>query len=294
VIKQDDQCKPFNFWQWHLLLCAMAIVSITMHTSFFHLHRILVSFDSSFLHTFEHLLGLWSFDSPKGHFTHKQISIPIAFNDIGLISIGTIASTTSLGSLSQPHFGQVWGWSATLGKVGDLESSGTPDCLELDSKGKNTSHWGVLGVFGKVLKRRYRKCPRIGNSDICSPSYGQKEGPGVKLAVWLPTTKSRESMPSRQRATTSVQTSSRSKSAIESYGGSKFRESCRDNFGTISGLHFGTPGNLCHLDVGAAERRRVYYMGDGGGIPRVQAVMSLVVRSARALSQHQRVSRKEN
>jgi hypothetical protein len=36
--------------------------------------------------------------------------------------------------------------------------------------------------------------------------------------------------------------------------------------GTISGLHFGSPGNLCHLDVGAAERRRVYYREYGGGI----------------------------
>jgi hypothetical protein len=35
---------------------------------------------------------------------------------------------------------------------------------------------GVLGVIGKFLKRRYRKCPRIGNSDICSPSYGQMKG----------------------------------------------------------------------------------------------------------------------
>jgi hypothetical protein len=78
--------------------------------------------------------------------------------------------------VSHPYFGQVWGWSPTLGKVGDLESSGTPECSELDSKGQNTSHWGVLGVIGKVLKRRYRKCPRIGNSDICSPSYGQKKG----------------------------------------------------------------------------------------------------------------------
>jgi hypothetical protein len=26
----------------------------------------------------------------------------------------------------------------------------------------------------KVLKRRYRKWPRIGHLDICSPSYGQK------------------------------------------------------------------------------------------------------------------------
>jgi hypothetical protein len=61
-------------------------------------------------------------------------------------------------------------------KSWDWESTGTPECSELDSKEKNTSHWGVLGVIGKVLKRRYRKCPRIGNSDIFSPSYGQKKG----------------------------------------------------------------------------------------------------------------------
>jgi len=61
-------------------------------------------------------------------------------------------------------------------KVGDLESSGTLECLEFNSKAQNTLHWGVLGVIGKVLKRRYRKWPRIGNSDICSPSYWQKKG----------------------------------------------------------------------------------------------------------------------
>jgi hypothetical protein len=33
-----------------------------------------------------------------------------------------------------------------------------------------------LGVIGKVLKCRYRKWPRIGHLDICSPSYGQKKG----------------------------------------------------------------------------------------------------------------------
>jgi hypothetical protein len=61
-------------------------------------------------------------------------------------------------------------------KVGDLESSGTPECLEFDNKAQNITHWGVLGVIGKVLKRRYRKWPRIGHLDICSPSYGQKKG----------------------------------------------------------------------------------------------------------------------
>jgi len=61
-------------------------------------------------------------------------------------------------------------------KVGDLESSGTPECVEFDSKAQNTLHWGDLGVIEKVLKCRYRKWPRIGHLDICSPSYGQKKG----------------------------------------------------------------------------------------------------------------------
>jgi hypothetical protein len=78
--------------------------------------------------------------------------------------------------MSHPYFGKVWAWSPTLGKSWDLESFGTPKCSELNKKGQKTSHWGVLGVVGKVLKRRYRKCPRIGNSDICSPSYGKKKG----------------------------------------------------------------------------------------------------------------------
>jgi hypothetical protein len=61
-------------------------------------------------------------------------------------------------------------------KVGNLESSGTLECLEFDSKAQNTSHWGVLDVIVKVLKRRYRKCPCIGHLDIRSSSYGQKKG----------------------------------------------------------------------------------------------------------------------
>jgi hypothetical protein len=61
-------------------------------------------------------------------------------------------------------------------KVGDLESSGTSKCLEFDNKAQNTSHWGVIGVIGKVLKCRCPKWPRIGHLDICSPSYEQKKG----------------------------------------------------------------------------------------------------------------------
>jgi hypothetical protein len=83
-----------------------------------------------------------------------------------------------LGSIlcRNPTLAKCGGWSPTLGKSEDLESFGTPECLELNNKAQNTSHWGVLCAIGKVLKRRCRKWPRIGHLDICSPSYGQKKG----------------------------------------------------------------------------------------------------------------------
>jgi len=44
----------------------------------------------------------------------------------------------------------------------------------------------------------------------------------------------------------------------------------------ISRLPFRNPGTKCHLDVGLVERHKVYYNGEGGGFPQVQAVVSLV------------------
>ncbi len=46
--------------------------------------------------------------------------------------------------------------------------------------------------------------------------------------------------------------------------------------GTISGLHFGSPEKKCHSDASVAERHREYYTGEGGGFPRVRAVMNQV------------------
>ncbi len=74
----------------------------------------------------------------------------------------------------------------------------------------------------------------------------------------------------------------------------KSRDSNRDSFGTILGLQLGSPGKNSHLDVALAESCREYYKGEGGGFPRVRAVVSLVVQSARGLSQHPRVSRNVN
>jgi hypothetical protein len=57
--------------------------------------------------------------------------------------------------------------------------------------------------------------------------------------------------------------------------------------GTLSGLHFGSPNKMCHPDVASATSRKEYYMGEGGGFPRVRAVVSLVCLSAYGKSQHQ-------
>jgi len=41
-------------------------------------------------------------------------------------------------------------------------------------------------------------------------------------------------------------------------------------------LNFGNFGTKCHLDVGFMEKHRVYYKGEGGGFPQVQAMVNLV------------------
>ncbi len=42
------------------------------------------------------------------------------------------------------------------------------------------------------------------------------------------------------------------------------------------GLLLGSPRTKNHSNVGAMERRREYYMGEGGGFLQVQALVSLV------------------
>jgi hypothetical protein len=140
--------------------------------------------------------------------------------------------------------------------------------------------------------------------EYLQPKLWAKEGPGVKLPVWLPTIKSQESTSSWHQIWVCDMALERSRQGLQLW----FRPRCDRTLqsgimavqsfgspvGTISGLHFGSPGNLCHLDVASMASCREYYMGEGGGFPRVRAVVSLVCLSARGLSQHPRVSRMLN
>ncbi len=43
----------------------------------------------------------------------------------------------------------------------------------------------------------------------------------------------------------------------------------RGSFGIVSGLLLGSPEKKSHLNVASTESCREYYMGEGGGFPRV-------------------------
>jgi hypothetical protein len=169
-------------------------------------------------------------------------------------------------------------------KVGDLESSGTPKNSELDCRGQNTLHWGVLNIIGKVSKSRCPKWPRMSHLDICSPSYGQKKGRESKWQF--------DSQPLKvgNRPDPDVRWGSATwlwKDLEKSYniglelvriGGRGEKLWSPKVLGaqtrTVSGLHFESPGTKNHLGVGAMEEHREYYTGEGGGFPRVRAVVS--------------------
>jgi hypothetical protein len=137
-----------------------------------------------------------------------------------------------------------------------------------------------------------------------SPKLWAKERPGVKLSVWLPTTKNRESTSSRcpngecntalERSRRGLQVWFRPRRDLTLQSGVMSSQSPGTPPGTVSGLQLGSPGKKSHLDVVLETWRREYYMGEGGGFPWVRAVVCLVVQSARGLSQPPRVSRNVN
>jgi hypothetical protein len=169
---------------------------------------------------------------------------------------------------------------------GTWESSETPENSELDCTGQNTSPWGVLYTIGKVLKCRFPKWPCMSHLDICSTSYDQKKGresnwqfdsqplkvgnrPNPGVCKW--------SVTHHWKA---LEESYKFGSDLVPIGGCGEKlwtpKVPRVQTGTVSGLHFGNPGKKCHSNVASVGERRKYYKGEGGGFPRVRAVVNQV------------------
>jgi hypothetical protein len=74
-------------------------------------------------------------------------------------------------------------------------------------------------------------------------------------------------------ATTLLHSAFRSEFCLQSYGAPKSQE---PQLGRFRDSHLGVMGQKNHLDVGPVERCIIYYKGEGGGFPQVQAMVSLV------------------
>jgi hypothetical protein len=142
-----------------------------------------------------------------------------------------------------------------------------------------------------------------------------KERPGVELPgvcqFWLPTTNSQESTQNTKLQTTCDISLERSRQGLQlCFRPRRDQSSAQEvmrlqspgspgwrDFGTPtreSRWSPGSPGSEKPFGCGLPGESQSILYGDGGGIPRVRAVVSLVCPSAHGLSQHPRVSRMLN
>jgi hypothetical protein len=181
--------------------------------------------------------------------------------------------------MSQPHFDESVRMRLTLPEWGLGSLSGL---LKLQSS--------IAGVktprIGKLLKCRCQKWVCTSNLDICNTSYGKKKGresnwqfdpwplkvgnrPDPGACRWSATHCWKVLDESYKFTWNLISIRSLSKKLWPcKVAGVQTR--------TISGLLLGSLGIKSHLDAGAVERRREYYMGEGGDFPWVWAVVSLM------------------
>jgi hypothetical protein len=188
--------------------------------------------------------------------------------------------------LSQPYFEESVRMRLTLPEWGLGSPLGLPK-LQSSIAGVKTPHIvAFFYIIGKILKCRCRKWARMSHLDIYSTSYGKKKGwesnqqfdsqplkvrnrPDPGACRWSATHRWKALDKSYKFALDLIPIRGLSKELWP-------RKVAGVQTGTISGLLLGSPGVKSHLDAGAVERRREYYMGEGGGFPRVRAVVSLV------------------
>jgi hypothetical protein len=187
--------------------------------------------------------------------------------------------------LSQPYFGRVRGW-LPHSRNGDWRVRQTFETLEFNYRGQNALHWGFLYIIGKLSKCRCRKWARMSHLDICSTSYDKKKG---RESNWqfdsrlLKVGNRPDPGVCRWNAThcwKALDKGYNFASDLIAIGGLQRKLCALKVVGIpvvgISGLPIGSPETKSHLDVAPVESCKLYYMGEGGGFPRVWAVMSLM------------------
>jgi hypothetical protein len=167
----------------------------------------------------------------------------------------------------------------TLLKWGLKSPPGLHEISKFDYKCQNTLHWGVPYIIGKLSKCRCRKWACMGHLDIYSTHYGKKKG---RESNWQFDSRPLEIGNPLKPCACRWSATHHRKALEESYkfslnfiligGLNKELWFCKVpgvQTGTISRLLLGSPRTKSNSDVGATERHREYYMGEGGGFPQV-------------------------
>jgi hypothetical protein len=168
----------------------------------------------------------------------------------------------------------------------ELESRWIPKSSKGNCRGQNPLAWRLFYIIGNLLKRRCLKCARITHLDIWNTSYDQMKSrkSNWQFDSWpLKAANRPDSLVFRWRAT------HREKVLHKGYNfaldlivirGLHAKlwapKVARIQVVGISGLPLGNPRTKWHLDVAPVERCRIYYKGEGGGLPQVWAVVNLV------------------
>jgi len=162
-----------------------------------------------------------------------------------------------------------------------MESQWTLETLKSDFRGQNSMAYGVFYIIKNLLEFRCLKWVRISHLDIWNTSYGQKKGwesncqfdsRPEKVRNWPDLLSCRQRVTYHWKALNDSYNFALDRTSIWGLL-AKLRESQLPRF---RDSHWGVPGEKSHLDVDPMERCRIYYKGEGGGFPQVQAMVSLV------------------
>jgi hypothetical protein len=207
-----------------------------------------------------------------------------------------------------PTLAKCGGEAQHLEKVRIWSPSGLPNVQSSTARPKTLRIEVFLVSLEKVLKRRYRKWPRIGHLNICSPSYGQKKG---RESNWQFDSRPLK-VGNRPLPDLRIESAIRRWKYLDE--GYKFgsdlvaiRLCSRELWAPkVPGLHPGQfsgqfrdsdPGVPGKSDIRAWVPQSVTEYTIGSKVvaySRVRAVVCLVVQNARGLSQHPRVSQNVN
>ncbi len=171
----------------------------------------------------------------------------------------------------------MWGWSP---HSQEWENWSLPKLPKTQSSSSGVKTPGI-GVFFIPLER-----PHMSHLDICSPSYGQKKG---RESNWQfdsrPLKVKNQHLPNVCNGSATWHWKDLDESynfglnlvPIRAWGEKLWMPKVPGvQTGTVSGLHLGSPEKKSHLDVASARSCREYYKGEGGGFPRIRAVVSQV------------------